>query len=132
MRLSWKDGAATAVGALVVAMVLAVTRGWGWPLLGSERIGVLLLATVGLVMCALGGLSETGTPPTFAGRPVSGLLHVAVGVLLVVGLAAPSRWTVFAMGGVILGQWLVSSIAHATRGRASRLASPPAVPIVGG
>jgi len=36
-RLTWRDGATTVLAGVTLVAVLAVTREWGWPLLGSAR-----------------------------------------------------------------------------------------------
>jgi hypothetical protein len=112
MRLTWRDGATTLLGALVVAMGLATTRSWGWPLLGSYRTGIVLLAVVGVVTCAVGGMTVGDEPPSFKGLPLSRLLHLAVPVIVVVGLVSPSRGAVLALVGVIAAQWAVATIRH--------------------
>jgi hypothetical protein len=115
MKLTWKDGLTTALGGLIVAMGLAVTRAWGWPMLGSYRTGIIVLAVVGVVACAVGGMGFEGAAPSFTGRfaALSRLLHVGVGVVVVVGLVAPSRGAVIALVAIIAVQWAVATLRHA-------------------
>lgn len=54
MRLTWRDGAATTMAGLVLAILLAATQAWSWPLLGDFRAGVVALAIVGFAMCSVG------------------------------------------------------------------------------
>ena len=115
MRLSWRDGLATVLGAVVVAVGLAVTRSWDWPMLGSYRAGILVLAVVGVAACAVGGMSYQAKGPSFTGRfaAISRLLHLGIATVVVIGLIRPSRGAVIVMIGIIAAQWAVATLRHA-------------------
>ena len=50
MKLTWRDGVATALMVGAIAVALAVTQGWNWTLLGSTKAGVAALpVTVDIV-----------------------------------------------------------------------------------
>jgi hypothetical protein len=123
MKLTWKDGAATILVGAAAAATLAVTKGWDWPLLGSYRWGVVMLAVVGVITCAVaGGAGEgiaTKEPATFEGPlgALARLLHLAVPAILLIGLIAPSAGVVLAMGADVLALWVVGTIHHAVQGR---------------
>ena len=55
MRLTWKDGAATLLVALVGILAVATVQAWGWPLLGSYRSAGLVVFGVGMLTCPLAG-----------------------------------------------------------------------------
>lgn len=132
MRITWRDGIATILVGFVAAATLAATGDWGWPVLGSYRAAVGVLALVGLFTCAVAGVGEGGTakePPAFRGAPgaIARLLHLGVGVLFVIGLIAPAGWVVLAMGADIVAIWLVGTAHHAVRaGPRAHLGGSPA------
>ena len=64
MRLTWRDGVAALFAVVVGLITLAVTQGWGWPLLGSYRAGIVALALVGVPMCLIGGYAFWDSPPS--------------------------------------------------------------------
>src|ERR1041385_8600941 len=113
MRLTWRDGAATALAALVVAVLLALTQGWAWPLLGDYRAGVVALTIIGFAMCAVGAHA---TDPTTFKRPfaiaVSALGLGAPG-LLVLGVILATEAIFVGLGLVILALWVLTSVDHA-------------------
>jgi hypothetical protein len=85
MKLTWKDGFATLLTGAAVAVTLAVTRSWDWPLLGSTRAGIAALGVIGIFGCATAGSANSAE--TFKGPFV--MLAAALGAV--------------AMGPVIFG-----------------------------
>jgi hypothetical protein len=119
MRLTWRDGAATALTGLIVVAAFAAVGSWGWPLLGSYRGAIGALAVGGLVVCAIAGAgagAATKQPPAFNGPlgGISAVLHGGVAVLVVAGLIVPSAAMVLALAAVIAAAWLVGTIHHLT------------------
>lgn len=117
MRLTWRDAVATVLVGVVVAAALAATRSWGWPLLGSYRAAIGVLAVVGVAACSTAGGGAgvaTKEPPTFTGAlgGVARILHLGVAALVVIGLIWPSAWSVLALGSVVGALWFVGTVHH--------------------
>ena len=53
MRLTRRDGVATALGLMGAVVVLAVLQGRDWLLLGSYLAGVVALAAIGVPTCMM-------------------------------------------------------------------------------
>jgi hypothetical protein len=112
MRLTWRDGVATVLAGLVVAVALAVTRSWDWPLLGSYRAGVAALGVIGWSMCILGGprtASSFKGPFVVFASALGGLALVLVIVGLVTGTQGPFIW--LAVDIEVL--WATTTLHHA-------------------
>ena len=107
MKLTYRDAITTVLAGLVVAVTLAVTRGWEWPMLGSARAGLVAAGILGVAMCSVGTRSEDmATKDAFVHHPgmiVGSALGAVALVLLVAGLIA----------GVLLLLWSVATIRHA-------------------
>jgi hypothetical protein len=121
MRLTWRDGVTTLLAGLVAAIALAVTQGWDWPLLGSERTGVAAIGVVGYTMCVFGTRASVTKASDLVGGPsmiaASALGAVAL-ALIVAGLIAGSETIVVALAVAVLGSWLVATARHAVEGPA--------------
>ncbi len=113
MQLTWRDCAATVLAALVVAVLLAVTQAWSWPLLGDYRAGVVALTILGFGMCTAGlqvtEASEFTQPLMIAGS----LLGVAALGLVIFGLIFATQALFVALAITVLALWLVTTIDHA-------------------
>lgn len=109
--LTWKDGLTTILFAAAIAVMLAVTQAWGWPLLGSHRAGALLLGLLGLGMCA-GGAVEGRRRSRVYSTTMAALGSMAL-VLLIWGIIAGSEAVFLALGATIGVMWLASTIGHA-------------------
>ena len=57
MRLSWRDGVSALLVGVCGVIFLAVSDGWGWPLLDDYQAGAAALLVVGLAACIVGGSS---------------------------------------------------------------------------
>ena len=133
MRLTWKDGIATVLVGLVVAAAFAAADSWGWPLLGSDRAAIVILAVVGIAACAVAGGGSGAAakePPTFDGPvgAIAAALHVGVAVLVVVGLVVPSAVAVFALATDIGVLWMVGTMHHILQSAQRRQHSMDGVP----
>jgi polyferredoxin len=116
MRLTWRDGGATVMAGLVVAVTLAVTRSWDWPMLGSYRAGVGALGVIGLSMCIFG---SSRTKPSFNGPFVvfaSALGGLAL-VLIIVGLVTGTETPLVLLAVVIEILWAATTLRHAVSAR---------------
>ena len=117
MKLSYKDAITTVLAALVVAVMLAVTEGWAWPMLGSTRAGIVAVGILGVAMCSIGTRSEDmATRNAFVNHPgmiVGSALGAVALVLLIAGLIAGSEALLVALASVLLLLWAVATIRHA-------------------
>jgi len=122
MRLTWRDGAATVLAALVVAVLLALTQGWSWPPLGDFRAGVVALAVIGFVMCSVGlranGVDDFEQPLMI----VASVLGAGTLGLIVFGLVFATEAIFVALGIMLLALWVLTTVDHA-------LAAGPARPL---
>ncbi len=119
MRLTWRDGVTTILAGLTVAIAMAVTQGWGWPLLGSVAAGVGVLGAVGWAMCILGGSTKSVPSMKDPFTVVMSVLGSIALVLIVVGLITGSEGVFVSLAVVTLGMWLVSTTSHALTSKPS-------------
>ncbi len=131
MRLTWRDGVATLLLGVVVALGMAATRGWDWPLMGSYRSAGLVVFGVGMVMCPLGGSAQSTTS---AGKSPFITLATALGVIALVLLTAvlitgTQAWFVALVVDIAV-LWAVTTFRHALQGPAvpARAAAPTGRP----
>lgn len=117
MKLTWRDGVETVLGAAAVAVALAVTQGWGWPVLGSPRAGVVALAVLGQGMCSFAGWTRSRWSDPFI--VIGSILGVAVLALIVAGLIAGTKAFVLALAVTLGVMWFVATFHHAIQGPAS-------------
>ena len=112
MKLTWKDGLMAVLMGVATAVMLAVTQGWGWPLLGSYRTGTLALFAVGLGMC-VGGSRIATTSNKSAYVTTMSTLGGAAGLLTIVGLITAWAPVFVALWAVILVMWATTTVRHA-------------------
>ncbi len=120
MKLTWKDLTATVLAAAAVAVFLAVTRSWDWPLLGSYRMGIVALLIIGQGSCVLGGSADaisSLTDRTAHAVRAADIVAIVLGglalVLAVIGLFVGTRAPFVALVVDILILWVVSTLRHA-------------------
>jgi hypothetical protein len=125
MRLTWRDGVAALFAVVVGLITLAVTQDWGWPLLGSNRAGIIALALVGVPMCLIGGYAFWDSPafhhphlilkdPFLTAAAALGVVAVTV---LVVGLITGTQAPVVALAAVMGLLWILTTTHHAVEQR---------------
>jgi hypothetical protein len=126
MKLTWKDGISTLLAAAAVLIGLAVTNGWGWPLLGDYRAGTVALAIVGFGMCATGTAvgKASWTDPLVL---IATLLGVVALVLIVGGLIYATAALFVALAADIVALWFVATLRHWMDGMAEVPSRPEAV-----
>lgn len=119
MRLTWRDGVATLLGALGGVFAVAVLQEWGWPLLGGYDSGTLAVGAIGLAMCGIGGYafwnSVFARPGPVLRDPfviIGAILGLAVTAVAVIGLIAPTRTAFVWMVGLVAALWAVATIRH--------------------
>ena len=115
MRLTWRDGATTILAGAAVAVAVAVTQEWGWPLLGSVTAGILVLGAVGWAMCILGGTSTTDWSMKNPFTVTMAVLGSVALVLIVIGLFSGSETVLVSLAVVTVVMWMASTTAHAIR-----------------
>jgi len=117
MKLTYRDAITTALATLVVAITLAVSQGWAWPMLGSPRAGIIAVGILGVAMCSIGTRSEDmATRSAFVQHPgmmVGSALGAVALVLLIAGLILGTETLLIGIAGVMVLLWAVATIRHA-------------------
>jgi hypothetical protein len=126
VRLTWRDGVETVLAAATVAIALAVTQAWGWPLLGSVGAGVVVLGAVGWAMCIFSGSRSAPSMKDPFTATMSVLGSIAL-ILIVAGLITKSEGVFIALAAVTLLMWLASTAAHAFARKPSMSVRPAPV-----
>jgi len=121
MKLTYRDAITTALAGLVVAVTLAVTQGWSWPMFGSPRTGILAVGILGVAMCSIGTRSEDmATKGEFLHHPgmvFGSVLGGVTLVLLIAGLIAGTEGLLIVIAGALVLLWAVATIRHAATPR---------------
>lgn len=121
MRLTWRDGVATALGLMGAVVVLAVLQGRDWPLLGTYRAGVVALAAIGVPMCMIGAYPfwdsvAFANPRLILRDPfltISAVLGFAAATALVIGLVTGTELPFVSLAVLMGVLWLVATVRHA-------------------
>lgn len=121
MHVTWRDAAATALGLLGGVVVLAVTQGWDWPLLGTYRAGVVALAAIGIPMCLIGAYpfwdSVAFRQPRLILRDplltIAAVLGFAAATTLVIALVTGTELPFLSLAVLMGVLWLVATLRHA-------------------
>lgn len=117
MKVTYRDAITTVLAALVVAVTLAVTEGWAWPMLGSTRAGIVAVGILGVAMCSIGTRSEDmATRDAFVHHPgmiVGSVLGTVALVLLIAGLIAGTEALLIILAADLVLLWAVATIRHA-------------------
>jgi hypothetical protein len=95
---------------------LAVSDGWGWPLLGGYRVGAAALLVVGLAACIVGGSNMTTFDTRDAmvlGATTIGFFTFAVSIWGIV-TGSETAFAIVFVTTVML--WVVATIHHALEG----------------
>ena len=121
MKLTWRDGAETALAGLVVVIALAVTDDWGWPLLGSARAGVVALAIVGQTMCVVARTPSVveawlASPRKDPGIAIAAVLGALALGLVIAGLIVGTDAVLLALAFTLVTLWAVTTSIHAVEG----------------
>jgi hypothetical protein len=123
MRFTSKDVVGTLLAATAVLVALALTNGWGWPLLGDYRAGTIALAVIGFAMC---GAASDYTAASWSHPLVvlASILGVAALGLVVAGLVWATAALFVWLAVVIVALWFVSTVRHLTTSPDYRPATP--------
>lgn len=131
MRLTWRDGVATALGLLGAVVVVAVLQGWDWLLLDTYPAGVVGLAAIGVPMCLIGAYPfwdsvAFGHPRLILRdllRTIAAMLGFAASTALVIGLVIGTELPFVSLAVLMGALWLVATVRHAVE-PVPRRASP--------
>jgi hypothetical protein len=112
MGLTWKDGVGTMLMAGAVAFTLAVTNGWGWPLLNDARAGVIGVTILGFASCQLVARIGPETRWTNPFLVLTVILGIAALGLVIAGLLLNSVPVLVYLTSIVVAMWLVTTIHH--------------------
>jgi hypothetical protein len=108
MALTWKDLITTLLAGGTVATYFAYVNSTG-----GYRIPVLILAIIGIAMCAFSGGVGTTTGGTNPYIVVASILGVAALILIVYGLITGAKIAFVLLAGTMLLLWIVATLRHA-------------------
>jgi hypothetical protein len=111
MPLTWKDGAATGLLALVALLFYAyLTGSTDIAIVSDTRGALLVIGALGLGMCIVSSSSAVlGRSPYTILQSVLGVSAV---VVVVIGLITAWAWTVSALTLIIAVMWAATLIRH--------------------
>ena len=115
MRLTRRDGFMAVLMGAATAVMLAVTQGWDWPLLGSYRTGTLAMFVIGQGMCAAGARDVMTSQKGSAYVVTMSTIGAGALVTMIVGLITASAVAFVTLWGIILVMWAVTTVRHAIR-----------------
>jgi hypothetical protein len=105
----------TLLAAVVGLVYTAHAYGWSWPFVDTARGATLVIGSLGLVMCIVGG-SGSAIPSKSAFTIMASTLGGAALLLVVIG--AITGWSLITtlVAAVTLLLWAASTVRHATVG----------------
>jgi hypothetical protein len=111
MPLTWKDGAATGLLALVALIFYAYLTGASdIAIVADTRGALLVIGALGLGMCIVGSSSGVlGRSPYAILQSVLGVSAVAV---IVIGLITAWAWTVSVLTLIVAVMWAATLVRH--------------------
>jgi hypothetical protein len=116
MRLSWKDAVSTVLVLAGLSMALSVVQGWGWPLLGGVRSGIIALGIVGVGACALGAPRESFYYRDPFGLMTTVIVMIALAVAIIGGLIFGTQPFLVVLMVVTAMLWVMATVRHAVEG----------------
>jgi hypothetical protein len=118
MRLTWRDAVSTVFVLAGLVMALSVIEGWGWPLLGGVREGIVAAGIAGVAACLLGSSLERSyfTDPFGLLTLIIGM--AMIGIAIVGGLLLGTQEFLVMLMLVIGMLWLLATVRHAVEGAA--------------
>ena len=118
MRLTWRDAVSTVLVLAGLAMALSVIEGWGWPLLGGVREGIVAAGIAGVAACLLGSTLEKSyfTDPFGLITTIIGM--AVIGIAIVGGLIFGTQEFLLMLMLVIGMLWVLATVRHAVEGAA--------------
>jgi hypothetical protein len=116
MKLTWKDAVSTVLVLAGLAMAVSVIQGWGWPLLGGVRAGVIALGVTSLGACVLGGSLDRFYMTDPFGLATFIVAMGALAIAIVGGLIFGSLEFLYALMVVTGALWVLATLRHAVEG----------------
>jgi len=117
MRLTWRDAVSTGLVAAGLAAALSVVYGWGWPLMGGVRAGIIALAVAGLGSCLLGSSLDRFYLRDPYGIITGVVAIVTLAVSILGGLIFGTQAFLFALMVIVGMLWAMATLRHAVEGR---------------
>jgi len=122
MRLTRRDAVSTVLVLAGLAMALSVIEGWGWPLLGGVRAGIVAAGVAGVAACLLGSPLEKSYFVDPFGL-VTTLIGMAVLAIAIVGGLIFGTQEFLLMLMLVMGMlWVLATVRHAVEGAAPQAA----------
>jgi hypothetical protein len=119
MRLTWRDAVSTVLVLAGLLMALSVIEGWGWPLLGGVRAGIVALAVAGVASCLLGTPLERFYFTDPFGLTTSLIAVAALATAVVGGLIYGTEEFLGILMAVTGMLWVLATVRHAVEGTPS-------------
>jgi hypothetical protein len=116
MRLTWRDAVSTVLVLAGLAMALSVIEGWGWPLLGGVREGIVAAGITGVAACLLGSSLERSYFADPFGLVTLIIGMAVIGIAIVGGLIFGTQEFLLALMLVIGMLWVLATVRHAVEG----------------
>ena len=113
MHPTRKDLGATILAVGVTLIALAVLGEWGWPLLGSVRIGAVAVLVLSMGMCATGNVSSGDVSmrdPYVRFMAGFGVVILAAGAVAII--TASELWLAIETT-LVVAMWAISTGRHA-------------------
>ena len=112
MRLTARDFVGTMLVGVGLLAALAALQGWGWPLLGDARAGVVVLLGMSVLVCPLGMGPASATWYKNPFVLTAAALGTATLVLGIIGLFGGAADVLVWMMGLTVGSWIVTTAHH--------------------
>ncbi len=123
MRLTWRDAVSTVLVFAGLAMALSVIEGWGWPLLGGVREGIVAAGVAGVAACALGAPLERSYFVDPFGLVTTLIGMTVLAIAIVGGLILGTQEFLLMLMLVIGMLWALATVRHAVEGSATSTAA---------
>lgn len=121
-RLTWRDAVSTVLVLAGLAMALSVIEGWGWPLLGGVREGIVAVGITGVAACLLGSPLEKSYFSDPFGLVTTIIGMAMIGIAIVGGLILGTEEFLLMLMLVIGMLWVLATVRHAVEGAAPEAA----------
>ncbi len=116
MRLTWRDAVSTVLMLVGLCMALFVVQGWGWPLLGGVRAGIIALGVASVAACLLGSTLDRFYLTDPFGLITTLIAMTALALAIVGGLITGAQQFLLVLMVVTGMLWLLATVRHAVEG----------------
>ncbi|MEU7872949.1 hypothetical protein [Dactylosporangium sp. NPDC049140] len=124
MRLTWRDGVATALTAVILASYAAFAAASPAPGSGATRVAGAAVLLAGIAMCVLGAV-PAAFPRPGAAVYVAATLGVVALLAALVTVAGASGAALGLQVWITLALWLFTTVHHAVAGSRGEPVEPP-------